>query len=223
MPMEVPANHPSRGHNTRPLGRRARRLAVLGQIVLTLVIWLVASAAARADMALVVSSHERTAELTHSLEIALRGYGVLVAYKPMGDARSPLERAALAQRVARNVGARVAFWIEPGPPARVRAVSAGESDEHIVEAPLPTSLEQIHPRAFGQIAASVILEALGVERRNLPMAQSAEYMVPMPPWEAPNASPWYKFGQVRTHRVRRPRRVRRAMRRGRVHRAPVHE
>ena len=220
--MEAPANHPGFRRGARVRRPASRWLARTGQLVLTLLLWIGASSA-RADMALVVSSHERTAELTQSLEIALRGYGVLVAYRPMGDARSPLERAALAQRVARNVGARVAFWVEPGPPARMRAVGAAESEEHIVEAPLPATLEQIHPRAFGQIGSSVILEALGLERRNLPMAQSAEYMVPMPPWASPTASPWIKFAPIKSRRVRRPRRPRWARgRRVRVVRDTVH-
>jgi hypothetical protein len=196
-------------HVSRPdTGGRTGRAALwrVGQVVLTLVALGLCAGAARADMALVVSSHERTSVLTQSLELSLRGHGVLVAYRPMGDARSPLERAALAQRVARNVGARVAFWVEPGPPARVRAVGAAERDERIVEAPLPASLEQIDERAFGQIASSVILEVLGIERRSLPRAQSAEYMVPMPPWASPTASAWLRLTPPRSQRIRRPRR-----------------
>jgi hypothetical protein len=221
MAMDQPANR-LRFRRVSASQRAKRAFRVLGQFVLTLSALLLSASAVRADMALVVSSHARTPELTQALELALRGYGVLVAYRPMGDARSPIERAALSQRVARNAGARVAVWIEPGPPARVRALGTAEHEERIMEAPLPTTLEQINDRAFGQIASSVILEALGMEHRNLPMAQSAEYMVPMPPWASPTASPWIKFSPVRSRRVRRPRRLRWAQRRTSVqHRVRV--
>src|SRR5688500_7176566 len=122
--------HPKSSLAPRAASYRGLLLAVAVLLALGL------SSPARADMALVVASHERASVLTQALEVALRGYGLLVGYRSMGDARSPLERAAVAQRVARNVGARVALWVEPGRPSRLRAVGTGEHEEHIVEAPL---------------------------------------------------------------------------------------
>jgi hypothetical protein len=143
---------------------------------------LAVGAPARADLALFVSADPRALELTQALEVELRGYGVLAAFRAPADARSPLERAAAAQRVARHGVARVALWIEPGPPARLRAVGTSENDERIVEAPLPVELAAIDARAFAQIAASVVLEVLGVVRDGLPRPEAAELIVPMPPW-----------------------------------------
>jgi hypothetical protein len=157
--------------------RCARLLGVLTAF------WLLGfGAAARADLALLVCSDARSLELTQALEVELRGYGVLVAFRAPGDGRSPLERAAAAQRVGRHGGARVVLWVEPGAPLRLRAVGTGENDERIVEAPLPVDLASIDARAFAQIAASVVLEVMGVVRDGLPRPEPAHLIVPMPPW-----------------------------------------
>jgi hypothetical protein len=115
--------------------------------------------AARAESVLFVSSEERTAELLPELTLAVRSHGLLLLARGLGDARTPLERAAAAQRIGRNVGTWAALWIERETPLRVRAVAA--SGERIHEAPLPAPLETIEPRVFASVATSVLLEVLG--------------------------------------------------------------
>jgi hypothetical protein len=154
---------------------------------MTLIGLLLLSASARADAVLFVSSHARAESLSLALEVELRGYAVHAGFRNSGEARTALERAAMAQRMARNAGARAAVWIEPGAfaapaAARIRAVGTAVHDEHIVEAPLPAALEDIDARAFAQIASSLVLELMGIERVEMPAASSISYMVPMPPW-----------------------------------------
>lgn len=121
---------------------------------------LLASASpARAESVLFASSEGRTAELVPELALAARSHDMLLLVRGLGDARTPLERAAAAQRIGRNVGTWAALWIEREPPLRVRAVAI--SGERIHEAPLPSPLESIDPRVFASVAASVLLEMRG--------------------------------------------------------------
>jgi len=129
-------------------------------------LWLSWVPPTRAESVLFASSEERTAELLPELTLALRAHDLLLLARTLGDARTPLERAAAAQRIGRNVGTWAALWIEREPPLRVRAVAI--SGEHIFEAPLPAPLESVEPRVFASVAASVLLEALGRTREGTP-------------------------------------------------------
>lgn len=129
------------------------------RLVLAVSLWLVTDAA-HADSVVFVSSQPRRAEWASALTKELAVYGMSARVRHTPDARSPLERAALAQRLARNLGASAAIWIETELPdgPRVRAVS--HEGEYVAEALLPQALTKLAPHVFASFAASVLLDAL---------------------------------------------------------------
>ncbi len=128
--------------------------------VLALLLWLVTTQA-RAESVVFVASDVRRAEWSSAVSKELAVYGISARYRQSPDARSPLERSAVAQRLARNLGAAAAIWIETDLPegARVRAVAA--EGEYVAEAILPKALGQLEPRVLAALVANVMLEALG--------------------------------------------------------------
>lgn len=164
--------------------------------LLLLAMALVSTSQARAESVLFASSEERMAELLPELTLAVRSHGLLLLVRGLGDARTPLERAAAAQRIGRNVGTWAALWIEREPPLRVRAVAI--SGERIHEAPLPSPLESIDPRVFASVASSVLLEVLGKTGEQA-LSPPATEAAPGAPWLAPATPPAWA-----TEATRRP-------------------
>lgn len=165
---------------------------------------LVSASQARAESVLLASSEPRMAELLPELTLAVRSHGMLLLVRGLGDARTPLERAAAAQRIGRNVGTWAAVWIEREPPLRVRAVAI--SGERIHEAPLPSPLESIDPRVFASIASSVLLEVLGKTSEEAVSPAAVEGATGAP-WLAPATPPAWaaQATQARPETRARPR------------------
>ena len=120
-------------------------------IVLGLVL---ASGVARANTVVVLASPDAAgAELDDALRIVLAGRGTTVASAPAPAGQLRLERAAAAQRLAVQVGADAAVWLDE---ADVCAVT---SDGHeFRHAPFPA--ETASPRAFAAIATSLLDEMI---------------------------------------------------------------
>jgi hypothetical protein len=115
---------------------------------------IVAAQTAHAETVLVMS--EPGAELDTALRVVMagRGVGVAGAPQPLGALR--LERAAIAQRTAMQIGADAAVWIDD---TDVCAVTA---DGHqFRQAPLP--VEAASPRVFAAIATSLLDEMIRPE------------------------------------------------------------
>jgi len=129
-------------------------------VFLALGLWCVAFDA-EADSVVFVSSDARAPEWVSAITSELVIYGVAPRFRRSPDARSPLERSAVAQRLARNLGATAAIWIESALPdgPRVRAVSP--EGEYVAEALLPSPLAELDPRVLASVAANVLLDALG--------------------------------------------------------------
>ena len=121
------------------------------------------TARAQADepaVALLLDTPART-EIGRALLIALaeRDARVLAGDTPMGD--TPLQRAAVAQRMARALGASTAVWAELGARgAELYAVTIDGGEVH--RAPLPGAIEVLEPRIVATVAASLV-EELWVE------------------------------------------------------------
>lgn len=117
------------------------------------------AASAHADSrVLVMLDGDRQEALATALatELAALGIEVVRSASPSGD--TVLARASAAQHAARSVAADAAVFVHPGPQggASVRAVDAG--GESIRHAPLPGPLEDVQPRVFALVAASLLEE-----------------------------------------------------------------
>ena len=113
-----------------------------------------AAQSARAETVVVMSAPG--ADLDTALRVVMAGRGVTVAGAPHPLGALRLERAAIAQRTAMEVGAQAAVWIDD---ADVCAVTAdGQQFRH---APLPP--EAASPRVFAAIATSLLDEMIRPE------------------------------------------------------------
>lgn len=109
---------------------------------------------ARADTVIVMA--DPGTELDAALRVVMAGRGVDVAGAPRPGGALRLERAAIAQRTAMQVGAQAAVWIDD---ADVCAVTADGHDFR--HAPFPA--EAASPRAFAAIATSLLDEMIRPE------------------------------------------------------------
>ncbi len=97
------------------------------------------------------------AEIGRELRVALaeRHARVVAGTAPLGD--TPLVRAAVAQRMARGLGAQLALWSEPGTRgAQLHAVLVDGSE--VRHAPLPGVIAELEPRVVATVAASLVDE-----------------------------------------------------------------
>jgi hypothetical protein len=109
---------------------------------------------AHAETVLVLA--EPSTELDAALRVVMASRGVSVAGAPRPEGGLRLERAAMAQRTAVQVGAHAAVWIDD---SDVCAVTADGHDFR--HAPLPP--EAASPRVFAAIATSLLDEMIRPE------------------------------------------------------------
>jgi hypothetical protein len=128
-----------------------------GRFLLVLLLVVVASSA-RAEEVGFLSSHPQASEYGATLALALRGYGISLRIRPFEEGDTPLGRAGAAQRVLRELGVNAVLWVEPEAPLRVRALPS--TSDQLLEAPLPTPIDQLDANVFASVASSVALEAL---------------------------------------------------------------
>ena len=161
-----------------------RVLSVLSALLLSLV-----ALPARADgSVLLVSSDERASIWLGAVSGMLAQDGVTVRLRPAPAARSPLERAAMAQRIARNVGANVALWIEPDPGGgRLRAVAT--EGERIVEARFLD--DDLSASAFAAATVGLVLDAMRPAATHSALSSTTIEVkcACMPPWVPPAPRP----------------------------------
>lgn len=140
---------------------------------------------ARAESVLFLASDVRAAELFDALELALRGYGPVVMLHGAPEGDSEAARLASASRLGAGAGSSVVLWVEHAPPERVRAVATAQSEQRLLDAPLPESHASIDARVFGSIAASLALQAL----RTQPVAAVTPVVAAAPERPAAQADP----------------------------------
>jgi hypothetical protein len=175
------------GRRTMGHGRARWATAVLAAVIA------LAAGARRAHaeepaVALLMDAPGR-AEIGRELLVALaeRHARVVAGDAPVGD--TPLVRAAVAQRMARGLGATLALWIEPGTRgSEVRAVLV--DGNALSRAPLPGVVEALEPRVVATVAASLVDELWGVvaeatEATEAPEATEATEEAPAPTDAAP--------------------------------------
>ena len=128
--------------------------------LLALAVWAIAAPGwaqvADPERQIYLASDDGRDELATALAVEMPGWGIIRGPSPQG--MTPLERASAAQVAARDAGARVAIWTEPGPEggSMVRVVEvAGDSPRH---APLPQALNEVDGRTFAAVASSLVDE-----------------------------------------------------------------
>jgi hypothetical protein len=166
-------------------------------LALGVLLALSASATARAESVLFLSSDTRAAELFAALELELRGYGPMVLFHGAPQGESEGAHLASARSLTLDASAAVSVWVEHAPPARVRALAL--HPEQLADAPLPAPLDSIEPRVFASIAASLALEALHAQHTAL--AARAQEPLALEPAAPPSAAPLERTPSA----LRRPR------------------
>jgi len=122
--------------------------------ILVVVCLLVFAPVAGAETVLVMS--DSRGEMESAVRVAMAGRGIAVARAPRPLGALRLERAAMAQRTALEIGASAAVWLDD---ADVCVVSA--DGQQFRQAPLPA--EVASPRAFAAIATSLLDEIIRPE------------------------------------------------------------
>jgi hypothetical protein len=102
----------------------------------------------------VMSDPGRVGELNSALQVALSGRNVAIATAPLPAGALRLDRAAAAQRVALELGAEVALWIDRAPDA-IELCAVSSDGRYFRHTPMPP---EDSPRAFAAIATSLVDE-----------------------------------------------------------------